>query len=61
MKLIFWLYAIVGTMYFVLYATGFEPVVKYAVGPLWLMMMVAPAMFALLLVWPFNRRFGPAN
>ncbi len=61
-KLFLWLYAIAGTLYFVLYATGFEPVVKYAVGPLWLIMMIAPAMFALLLMWPIIRRFGsPSN
>lgn len=36
MKFKLWLYAVVGTMYFTLYSTGFEPVVKYAAGPLWL-------------------------
>lgn len=60
MKIFLWIYAIVGTMYLVMYSTGFEPVVKYAVGPLWLLMMAAPAVIALLVILPFLKRWLPS-
>lgn len=40
--MIFWIYALIGSGYWVMYASGSEVVEKYAVGPFWLMMMAAP-------------------
>ena len=52
MKPLLWFYSICATMYLVMYLTGFEPVVKYAVGALWLVMMGGPVVFALLILVP---------
>ncbi len=48
-KYFLWLYAVFGTAYFLLYSTGVEVVVRYAVGPLWLMMMAAPVILSFLI------------
>lgn len=57
-KVLLWLYAVVGTGYFVLYSIGQEIVVRYAVGPLWLMMMAAPVILGLLIFLPIANRLG---
>jgi hypothetical protein len=48
MKAILWVYAVVGTLYFMMNSAGMATVVKYATGPLWLMMIVAPVILILL-------------
>lgn len=53
MKVFLWIYAITGTVYFMGYQMGSDIVVKYAVGPMWLLMMVAPVVLMLLIVLPF--------
>lgn len=58
MKVLLWIYGIVSTMYYVLYVTGAEVVVRYAVGPLWLMMMAGVAVLALLISMPFINKFA---
>lgn len=58
MKSLFWIYAVVGTLYWFMYSAGAEVVVKYAVGPLWLMMMVAPVILSLLVLLQVARRLG---
>ena len=42
MKVILWIYSVIGNVYFLMYLAGNEVVVKYAVGLFWLLMMVAP-------------------
>ncbi|PHV19179.1 hypothetical protein CSQ92_27790 [Janthinobacterium sp. BJB446] len=59
MKVFLWLYAVVGTLYYLLYLTGAPIIVKYAVGPLWLMMATAPVVLALLAVLRFVWRVDP--
>lgn len=49
MKILLWLYSIVGTLYLLLYLMGSEIVMTYAVGPLWLMMWGCPFLLAVML------------
>lgn len=58
MKIVLWVYAIVGSLYAVMYLTGTEVVVRYAVGPMWLIMMAAPVTLFLLTALPVMRRMG---
>lgn len=58
MKVLLWIYGVVSTMYYVLYVTGAEIVVRYAVGPLWLMMMVGVAVLAILVALPFLNKIS---
>jgi hypothetical protein len=51
MKVWLWIYGVVGTLHFMLYAVGMEVVVRYAIGPYWLMMMAAPAVLSLLVLF----------
>lgn len=55
MKILLWLYSVIGTIYFFLYMLGFEIVEERAVGALWLMMVAAPCMLGLL-IWRSNKR-----
>jgi hypothetical protein len=50
MKILLWIYAVCGSLYFLLYSSGAEHVVKYAKGPLWLMMMASPVVLTFLIV-----------
>jgi hypothetical protein len=59
-KVILWIYA-VGTLYFWMYIGGHEVVVKYAVGPFWLLMMISPLVLAALVVLPIAGRLGLLN
>ena len=61
MKAVLWLFAVVGTLYFLMYSTGTEVVIRYAVGPFMLAMFVAPLVLGLLILWSFARRFGLLN
>ncbi|WP_192888357.1 hypothetical protein [Paracidovorax avenae] len=56
MKVIVWIYAVVGTLYFLLYSAGIEVVERYAVGPLWLLMVAAPVLLLLLVFLPIALR-----
>lgn len=58
MKVFLWIYAVVGSTYCMMYSAGAEVVVRYAVGPLWLMMMIAPVILGLLILLPFAQRLG---
>lgn len=58
MKIILWIYTIVGNLYFLLYISGAEIVEKYAVGPLWLLMIVAPIILLVLVTLFVARRIG---
>lgn len=58
LKLWLWTYAIVGTTYFAMYKAGAEVVVRYAVGPLWFMMVAAPIALLVLLFLPALRRMA---
>ena len=58
MKLLLWIYSVIGNLYFLMYFTGNEAVVKYAVGPFWLLMMVAPIVLLALVVLPIAGRLG---
>jgi hypothetical protein len=60
MKVMLWIYAVVGSMYwFVSLDPGFGGalIARYAVGPLWLLMNIAPFLLAALLLWPALQRF----
>ncbi len=52
MKILLWVYATVGVLYLGMYALGIEPVVKYAVGPLWIMMVASPVLLVFLILAP---------
>jgi hypothetical protein len=56
MKTFLWVYAVVGTLYFLTYSMGNEIVARYAVGPLWLMMSVAPVILGVLIFLPLAQR-----
>lgn len=56
MKTVFWIYAVVGILYFLMYEMGNSVVVRYAHGPLWGMMIVAPVILGLLLFLPIAQR-----
>lgn len=58
MKFFLWIYAIVGSLYFVMYSLGVDVVARYAVGPLWLMMTAAPVVLGLLVLFPIAQRLG---
>lgn len=59
MKVFFWIYAVVGTIYFIIYSAGVEVVVRYSADWLnWLMMMVAPFILGLLVLLPLAQRLG---
>jgi hypothetical protein len=58
MKILFWIYAVVGTLYFGMHSAGVSVVVQYAVGPLWLMMMAAPVVLFVLIALSIARRLG---
>lgn len=58
MKILLWIYAVCGSGYFMMYLGGAEAVVRYATGPLWLMMMLAPVTLGLLVLLPIARRYG---
>jgi len=45
-----WVYAVVGSLYFSMWATGNDIVVRYAVGPMWVLMMAAPVVLAILVL-----------
>lgn len=56
--MLLWIYAVVGSLYFMMYSAGVDVVVRYAVGPLWLMMMVAPVILGLLVFFLITQRLG---
>ncbi|WP_193316762.1 hypothetical protein [Janthinobacterium rivuli] len=56
---IFWLYAVVGTLYYMQYLADAPVLAKYAVGPVWLMMAAAPVLLAYLAALRFVRRIDP--
>lgn len=56
-----WIYALIGTGYFVIYEAGIDIIVKYAVGPMWLAMVFAPVTLAGLIFLPFLVRFLPSE
>ena len=58
MNLFLWIYLVVGNLYFLLYAGGSEIVTRYAVGPIWLMMVAAPVILGLLVFVPIAHRLG---
>jgi len=58
MKMLLWVYAVVGTLYSMMFLAEVETVVRYAVGPLWLMMMAAPCVLGLLVIFPIAWRVG---
>lgn len=58
MKVLLWIYAVCGSTYFLMYSAGAEAVVRYAVGPLWLMMIAAPVTLGLLVLLAIARRMG---
>ena len=58
MKIIPWIYAVIGNLYFVMYITCNETVEKYAVGPFWLLMILAPVVLSMLVLLPIARRLG---
>ena len=58
MKIILWIYSVIGSLYCLMYLAGNEAVVKYAVGPFWLLMMVAPVVLLTLVVLPMAGRLG---
>lgn len=58
MLIVLWIYAVVGSVYFALHSAGNEVVAQYAVGPLWLLMVIAPVLLALLIFVPIARRLG---
>lgn len=62
MKTLLWIYAIGGSLYWCQYMAGDEIVRKYAVGGLWLLMMLAPITLGLMVlmqfVMPILERFG---
>lgn len=58
MKIILWIYAVLGNFYFLMYITGNEIVEKYAVGPFWLLMIVAPVVLLMLVGLPVASRLG---
>lgn len=43
-----WIYVVVANLYFFMYLLGNEIVVKYAVGPFYLLMVAAPVVGAVL-------------
>lgn len=58
LKLALWVYAVTGTMYFLMYTAENELVLRHAVGGAWLLMMVAPLVLAVLITYPIAKRFG---
>lgn len=58
MKIIMWVFAVVGNLYFLMYMAGEEVVVQYAVGPLWFLMMLAPFVLAALVLMPLAKHLG---
>ena len=47
-SLILWIYAVTGSLYCLLWATGAE-VVRHAAGPLWIFMVLAPVVLVALI------------
>lgn len=58
MKIALWVYAIGGSFYAMMYLIGTEVVVRYAVGPLWLLMMAAPVTLLFLVALPVMWRIS---
>lgn len=50
------MYAVVGSGYLGMYVSGNEVVERFAVGPLWLLMMFAPVVLFGLIFWPLIKR-----
>lgn len=61
MKVFLWIYAVVGSLYFMLYSVGTEVVVRHVSGPLWVMMMAAPIVLGLLVFFAISQRLGPSD
>lgn len=56
MRALFWIYTIVSSGYFWMYLMGFDLVVKYATGALWVMMIGGPILLcgaAIRMMLPF--------
>jgi len=58
MKLFLWIYAVVGSLYNVMYMIGNELVAKYAVGPFYLLMMASTIVLTVLVVFSIATRLG---
>ncbi len=58
MKVLLWIFAVVGTLYNFMYLIGNETVVKYAVGPLYFLMQMAFLLFVLLIVHALGKAAG---
>ncbi|HEX7646666.1 MAG TPA: hypothetical protein VF450_04575 [Noviherbaspirillum sp.] len=56
-----WLYAVIGTVYFALYEAGADIVTRYAVGPLWVLMVTAPIALFILVLLPVLRKMAAAT
>jgi hypothetical protein len=58
LRILAWIYAVAGSLYFAMYTLGSEMVAQYARGPLWLLMGLAPTVLALLVIVPIAVRRG---
>lgn len=58
MIVLLWFYAVIGSLYTVMYLMGIELVVKHADGPLWWMMAIAPVVLGTLIWGALSRRRG---
>lgn len=45
-----WVYAVIGSIYFSMWANGDDIVTRYAVGPMWALMMAAPIVLVVLVL-----------
>ncbi|WP_454909819.1 hypothetical protein [Variovorax gossypii] len=57
LKISLWIYAVTGTLYFLLYAGGTDVVVRHATGLFWILMMASPAVLSVLVFYPIAKRF----
>ncbi|WP_298705558.1 hypothetical protein [uncultured Variovorax sp.] len=57
LKIALWIYAVTGTLHFLLYSGGSDVVVRHATGLLWVLMMAAPALLSALVSYTIAKRF----
>ena len=61
MKIILWIYAVVGNLYFLMFLAGNEVVEMYASGLFFLLMMGAPVVLVALVLLQFAGRLGSSG
>ncbi len=55
-KVALWVYAICGSGYWLMSNFDDGTIARYAVGPLWLVMVASPVVLTALVVWPLASR-----